>query len=348
MDDIARWPARDRADLFRLAASQRVGISPVIMEKDFWVCWTLRRIFTLESPPARLVFKGGTSLSKAYNVIQRFSEDVDLSFYREDLGFGGDKDPARASSGKQAKDRLDQLKEECQRLIRGRLLPALLTTFEQHLGGPPAPGGWEVVNDEQDPDGQSLLFRYPPGLTWPGGARPQYLRPQVRLEMGARGEHWPEEERTIRPYAAETNERFFNAPACVVRVLAATRTFCEKLTILHGWCHAEPERKLKDRLSRHYYDVARLWEAGIGPEVLSGDGELLRAVARHHAVFFKAGWAKYDQAVPGTLRLVPPGHRRQGLETDYHQMREMFFAAPPTFESIVSVLAEIERAANGR
>jgi predicted nucleotidyltransferase component of viral defense system len=78
MDDVARLPAADRADLFSATARRR-GLTAEIIEKDFWVCWTLKRLFTLPDPPAGLLFKGGTSLSKVFGVIERFSEDVDLS-----------------------------------------------------------------------------------------------------------------------------------------------------------------------------------------------------------------------------------------------------------------------------
>jgi predicted nucleotidyltransferase component of viral defense system len=102
MDDIARMAATDRADLFTTAASRR-RLTPEIVEKDFWVCWTLWRLFTMPNLPAGLLFKGGTSLSKLYKAIERFSEDVDLSFDRADLGFGGQNDPLRATSGKKQK-----------------------------------------------------------------------------------------------------------------------------------------------------------------------------------------------------------------------------------------------------
>jgi hypothetical protein len=95
--------ATDRADLFTTAASRR-RLTPEIIEKDFWVCWTLRRLFTMRNLPAGLLFKGGTSLSKVHKAIERFSEDADLSFDRAGLGFGGQNDPLRASSGKKKKE----------------------------------------------------------------------------------------------------------------------------------------------------------------------------------------------------------------------------------------------------
>src|SRR5436305_13621205 len=99
MDDVAQLPFTDRMDLF-LATARRRGLTAEIIEKDFWVCWTLKRIFTLPDPPAGLLFKGGTSLSKVFGVIERFSEDVDLSFDRAGLGFGGESDQFIASTGK--------------------------------------------------------------------------------------------------------------------------------------------------------------------------------------------------------------------------------------------------------
>lgn len=99
MDDIARLPLADRMDLFTATARRR-GLTAEIIEKDFWVCWTLKRLFTLSDPPAGLLFKGGTSLSKVFGVIERFSEDVDLSFNRSGFGFSGESDPLNARTGK--------------------------------------------------------------------------------------------------------------------------------------------------------------------------------------------------------------------------------------------------------
>src|SRR5438270_9107948 len=114
MDDIARLPVTDRVDLFTGAARRR-GLTLEIIEKDFWVCWSLKRLFTLKDPPAGLLFKGGTSLSKVFNVIERFSEDVDLSFDRAALGFGGANDPLVASSGKKQEHGVEALAEACKK-----------------------------------------------------------------------------------------------------------------------------------------------------------------------------------------------------------------------------------------
>src|SRR5437667_9312439 len=117
MDDVARLLLADRTDLF-VATSGRRALTAAIIEKDFWVCWTLKRLFTLPDPPAGLLFKGGTSLSKVFGVIERFSEDVDLSFNRAELGFGGESDLLNATTGKQLKHGLEALNETCRLVIR--------------------------------------------------------------------------------------------------------------------------------------------------------------------------------------------------------------------------------------
>jgi predicted nucleotidyltransferase component of viral defense system len=117
MDNIACWKASERADLFNASAAER-GIIAAIIEKDFWVCWTLRHLFTLDAPPAGLIFKGGTSLSKAYRAIDRFSEDVDLSLQRADFGFGGENDPAIEKGSNERRRKLERLTEVCKSMVR--------------------------------------------------------------------------------------------------------------------------------------------------------------------------------------------------------------------------------------
>ncbi|HTU18197.1 MAG TPA: nucleotidyl transferase AbiEii/AbiGii toxin family protein [Gemmataceae bacterium] len=344
MDDVARLPITDRTDLFTAAARRR-GLTAAIIEKDFWVCWTLKRVFTLADPPAGLLFKGGTSLSKVFGVIERFSEDVDLSFDRAGLGFGGDSDPLNARTGKRRKYGLEALGETCRQVVRGRLLPQLARALDDALGEA-AQGTWQLELAEDDRDAQTLLFRYPAGIGSRSADEPAYIRPVVRLEIGARSDHWPTVEATVTSYAAAEFPEAFQKPGCRVRVLAAERTFWEKATVLHMWHHAPADKKFRDRQSRHYYDVVRLYEHGLGKTAIR-DTELLRKVVQHKEVFFPAAWARYADARPGTLRLVPPEARLPELEQDYRKMQEMIFGEPPSFERLLEVLWEIERQVNG-
>ena len=125
MDKIANLKLTERSELFSETAA-RMGVSPNIIEKDFWVCWTLRRLFEVLQFRPQLIFKGGTSLSKVFAVIERFSEDVDLSLSRRDLGYSDDRDPEqRGISKKEGQRRLEGLVEQCRRTVAGRLLPDL-------------------------------------------------------------------------------------------------------------------------------------------------------------------------------------------------------------------------------
>jgi hypothetical protein len=344
VDDFARIPASDRSDLFTAAARRR-GLTPSIIEKDFWVCWTLKRLFTLPNPPAGLLFKGGTSLSKVFGIIERFSEDVDLSFDRAGLGFGGESDPLNAKSGKKRKHGLEALTETCKRVIQDQLLPQLSESFSGALGEPPS-AVWGLELAEDDPDGQTLLFHYPAEEGARHADNPAYIRSAVRLEIGARSDHWPAIEATITSYAAEDFPEVFKEGGCKVHVLAAERTFWEKATVLHMWHHAPAEKKFRDRQSRHYYDVVRLYEHELGKAAIK-DIALLLKVAKHKEVFFPAAWARYAEAKPGTLRLVPPDARLPELAQDYRMMQEMIFGKAPDFERLLKVLREIETMING-
>jgi hypothetical protein len=344
MDDVARLRARDRADLFGAVAAKR-GLSTAIIEKDFWVCWTLKRLFGLPTPPAELIFKGGTSLSKVFKAIERFSEDVDLSFNRAGLGFEGDKDPLNAASRKKKQEGVKELAGACREAIRERFLPQLREAIATALGTPEGEV-WQIDFDPDDPDQQTLAFRYPSNAGGAASGRIDYVRPVVRLEIGARSDHWPAEDATVAPYAAEDFPHLFKVATCRVRVLSAERTFWEKATILHMWYHAPAEKTFRDRQSRHYYDIVRLHENGVGDAAIA-EIDLLAKVADHKSVFFASGWAKYEEARPGTLRLVPPPARVSELEKDYEKMREMIFGEPPGFDHILRTLKGIEDRING-
>ena len=346
MDDVARLSPRDRAELFGTASFRRGDMRPEVVEKDFWVCWVLKQIFGLDAALFAPIFKGGTSLSKFYGAIRRFSEDVDLSVDRRLLGLGEDEATLRASSRKQRGRFLDRLSETCREAVATRFVPALEGRFTESLGRPSTiASSWSVTIDPEDADRQTILFAYPRYAERPKAAEAPYLRPVVRLEMGARGESWPSENGAIVPYAAEALPEAFGDPHCQVRVLAAERTFWEKATLLHACYHRPSDQRLPDRLSRHYYDVARLHEVGIGKRALA-DLPLLRRVAAHKDLFFPAKWARYEAAVPGTLRLVPPQARRQEIETDYAKMREMFFEEPPSLDRVFALIREVEDLVN--
>jgi hypothetical protein len=286
-----------------------------------------------------LIFKGGTSLSKVYRMIERFSEDIDVSIDRASLGFDGESDPEANVSNKERQRRLDQLKEACQRKIGEDLWPAMVKVIEFKCG---SAQDWSLVVDEDDPDRQTLLYMYPSCLPIVPST---YIRPAVRIEMGARSDHWPSDHAPISPYVAQHYPAAFRAPEFVAKVLVAERTFWEKATLLHAEYHRPPDKGMPPRLSRHYYDVSRLILSGLGEKAAS-NLELLQRVVEHKKVFFQSGWARYDEARWGSLRLMPMPQRIRALEEDYDTMREMFFAERPPFAEVLRILGEWEQQFN--
>ena len=336
--NLALESISSRRDAFAIAADRR-GLLPLIIEKDFWVCWTLERLFTLPGFSGHLLFKGGTSLSKVYGVIQRFSEDIDLSLSRSFIGEGL-ADPEKAASNTQRKQRSDALVAAFHAVVTERLLPALRNTIAEQLGeesqGEVNEGenGWTLTQDAADPG--TLHFAYPRAA---GGDLP-YIRPEVRIELGGRSDDWPAEDRTIVPYVAEELPQML--PAVIpVRALAARRTFWEKATILHAEYHRPLGKASGERLSRHYSDLAQMAGTNIESEALA-DLPLLGRVRSHKSAFYTAPWASYETAVPGTLRLVSRPERLTELRADYRGMSGMFFRSVLPFDVVMERIEALE------
>jgi Nucleotidyl transferase AbiEii toxin, Type IV TA system len=344
MDKVARLPAGDRAALFGETGAGR-GVADTIIEKDFWVCWTLKRLFGLpQGATATLVFKGGTSLSKAFGAIRRFSEDIDLSFDRAELGYTGDRDPGKEGiSRKQAARLIDDLVRDVERHIAEKLFPALRVAIVEQLGEPTS-GEWSLEIDA--PDAQTVNFHYPTALPAAEYEGMGYITPRVKLELGARGDPWPTEAKVIRPYAAEDYPDLFEDPDASVTVLSARRTFWEKATALHAEAHRPAELPTPQYFSRHYCDLAMLLDTEEG-KAAATDFDLLATVTKHKTTFFRSGWASYDTAKPGSLRLMPDEARIRDLRADYREMAPMMFDdRPPTFDHILARIKEVQEAIN--
>ncbi len=335
MNGIARMPAEERAGVFAETADRK-GLPEAIVEKDFWVCWVLKQVFSIEVLSGRLLFKGGTSLSKIFHAINRFSEDIDLAVDYAALGFTGERDPRREEISKTRRAGiLAEMMTECQRYIAGEFLEALKTRCHEVLG---ASGAWRLVS-EQDPN--VVRFRYPTAST----KNLAYVVPQVVLELGTHAEFVPHDRFTIRSLVGEDFPALVPDGDIGVVALLAKRTFWEKATILHAEYHRPPEKPLPDRYSRHYYDVAMLAEGTIRSEALV-DMTLLAQVVRHKETFYPSGWAHYELAHPGSLRLLPAEKRVAALERDYRNMGVMIFDEPPAFNKIMGTLAALEQEIN--
>ncbi len=340
MDSLLQLSQSQRVQLFEETA-RKTGMQPVIVEKDFWVCWTLQELFRLPVLGDHLIFKGGTSLSKVFKVIERFSEDIDISIDRGFLGFGGGNEPEAGGSNKEKQRRIEALRIACQQKIAAELLPALEAAMKSKVRHKE---NWSLRSDDKDPDQQTLIFDYP--TSFPPDAA-SYIRRAVKIEMGARSDHWPCETKTVTPYVAEQFPQGFPEPSGALKVLSVERTFWEKATILHAEFHRPPDKAMPERFSRHYCDFYQLIRKGVSSQA-ARHLELLARVAEHKSLFFRSSWANYGQAAMGTLRITPPEHRLKSLREDYTKMQQMFFGEPPEFDAMLAVLSEWERAFNAQ
>lgn len=325
MERIARLDARQRAELFREAAA-RMGATPAVVEKDFWVSWVLSRLFGDPALAQLLMFKGGTSLSKAYRLIERFSEDIDLILDWRAVSI---EDPLAERSRSQ-QDKLNQaIEQQAKAFIAGELLARI----DAVLG--------ELCRCEVEADDAHVI-----DVRYPAAFPDTYLRPEVRLEIGPLAAWLPHEQRPISCYAAQVFPDVFAQRECTVRVIRAERTFWEKATILHHEAHRPEGSPQPARYSRHYYDLARMAASPVRDAALA-DFALLADVVAFKMRFYPRGWARYDLAVPGSLRLLPGEAVLNAVAADYRAMAGMIFGEVSPFADIVAALRALENDING-
>ena len=340
MNSVLALSDRERAELFS-ATARKLGFSnEAIAEKDFWVCWTLGQLFQgIPGIGDHLVFKGGTSLSKVYRAINRFSEDVDITVGRELLGFDSDEhDPEKAANKSQAKKKIEELAAACGRWVAGDFKTQLESRTRDAIGS----GAWKYSVDETDE--LTLIFQYPSVLPTP--VEDSYISRVVRIECGAKADLWPVTKATITPYVAEAYSRITDASVSV-RALAIERTFWEKATILHAEAHRPKEKLFTKNYSRHYADTVALADHEGGKRALQDSGLRARVVAFKEA-FYRNSWTNFATAIPGTFKLLPAPDHVGTLERDYERMRrEMYYGPSLEWAEILEKLhilkSEIDR-----
>jgi len=343
MNGYLQMPTERRRLVCQQAQAQ-LNLPETSLEKDFWVCWTLQELFGLPDWGASLTFKGGTSLSKCWGLINRFSEDIDIVIDKHFLGFGGAESPEKAPSKKQKRKRLDAMKEAAQREIGDNLMPALAARIDASL---PGADTWELIlaPEEEDRDRQTLLFRYPTALP----AANDYLRRLVKMELGARSDNEPLENAEVRPYLYDTFPDVLGPSTFPVRALASERTFWEKAMLLHEETYRPSDRKKRDRrLARHYYDLWCLITQGVAARALDRRDIFSRA-AQHREIYFGWSWMDYSTLRQGSLRLLPLSNQEPEWRRDYLAMRdEMFFGEVPSFDEILTVVGSFQTEFNGK
>lgn len=336
---FARLPDEEKQAAYA-RMNQRTDTPPVIVEKDFWVCWLLGQIFATPELGGSAVFKGGTSLAKVFGVIDRFSEDVDLGLSPDSLGYPEseiDAAPTKTARGKRAA----ALLAACARHVEIRFMPVLEALIREHLGAKPGGRSWLRYELEKASHSPVLHFDYPSTLA---NSLP-YIRTAVKIEFGSLTDQRPTGTHRIEPLVASLAPGTFDDFTAEVVALEIERTFWEKATILHAEFHRPADKSQPARYARHYADFAALWRHPRG-RAAAARLDLLERVRLHKSRYFASSWAHYETAVPGTLRLAPPAARLAELRRDYAAMRPMFLTAPLTFDAMLAVLAEAEQALN--
>lgn len=327
-----------RRDALEVAAGQS-GRPAYLLEKDIWVVHALRLLF--DAPFGKhLAFKGGTSLSKGYKAIRRFSEDVDITYdirvIAPDVASEIDKDLSltRSQSDKWRKKIRCQLDEQ----VHEQILPSIEEGLSQ--SGLPARA---YVGEESL--SSTLRIDYSPLFDDYG-----FVKSEIMIEFDARATGEPCEERIITCDAAEFLPEDLKFPSARTSVLLAERTFLEKATAMHVFCLQE--RRRGERLSRHWHDLIRLDNAGYADKALA-NRPLALAVARHKAMFFPENGADgkridYHVALSGGLRLIPSGRARETLADDYTKMVEggILLGDTELFDQLMEQCADIEERVN--
>lgn len=322
MDRIASASEKERKAIF-LETAKIKNISDVMVEKDFWVTWVLGRMFGDEFLKKSLCFKGGTSLSKVFHLIDRFSEDIDLIL---DWRLITSEDVFKKSNTKQVLFN-DQLEDKSHSFIATELKSRI-----QNRVSPIC----EVSIDSDD--GNCLNVSYPKSIG------DEYIKPYIKLEIGPLAAWNPNDVFPITSYVAEANSEL-EIKDVFVPTIKAERTFWEKATILHRE-HFRPENtNTPIRYSRHYYDLYKMASSPIKESAFS-KLDLLKTVVEFKNIFYHCKWAKYEFATHGNLKLIPSDTNLALLKNDYKAMRSMIYGDYPSWENIISSLSKLETEIN--
>jgi hypothetical protein len=313
-----------RKEIFN-QTSQRAGLPASSIEKDWWVTMVLKTVFELDISE-HLVFKGGTSLSKGWNLINRFSEDIDFAINMTYLGY----------NGQPTGQNITRLRKASYAFTNTQLRESLDAKLKQD-------GfiDYEIQpNDEKNTsaDPHSLLIVYKP-LT----EKSEYLLPNVKLEIGARSQMEPWESREIQSFVGYhfKEQKFADSPVSI-RTVIPKRTFLEKAFLLHEEFQRPPDKMRSNRMSRHLYDLERIMDTDHGREALK-DSELFNSIITHRMTFIRMDGVDYNTHQPDRIDFIPPENIIKEYEKDYRGMREsMIYGDSLTFDKLIERIEELK------
>ncbi len=320
MDIVALATDRQRESVF-IDVAGKLNLPPCVVERDFWISWSLGKIFANPELRDILRLNGGVSISKAYNIIERISPDVDLVL-RQDVILESKEEINKTSKNKQrAFNR--QLEERDGQFIQS----VLKNTISSALA--------DICSIARGPDDHVLEISYP------GVCEYNCSLPTIKLEIGCIGLWNPYTERPITSFVSDVLPEFKDKNP-IVPTITATKTFWDKVMLLHREAHRpEGANPPPARCSRHYYDIFKLAHTEI-KEVAFTNIDTLKNIAEFNLRFYPRGWAKYDEAKPGSVKLIPPEYSIPKLKSDYENIRTGVYGSVPEFENILTYLAKLE------
>jgi len=322
--NFIQLPDKEKVELIN-QMHEETKLPQVIIEKDLWVTVVLRALFAL--PYAEnLSFKGGTSLSKCWNLIERFSEDVDIAINREFFGFIGNSFTI---------NQINKLRKSSCQFIRYNLQYDLARQMEAN--GVPALFSVKVnITPETTIDPEKIFVEYKSVFS----ASP-YIKNTVVLEIGGRSMKEPLQKVEIQSFIDKHfSQATFAEKSFEISVVVPERTFLEKVCLLHEEFSKQNEKVRVERMSRHIYDLARMIDTPIAENALK-DKNLFQSIVAHRRMFIAMKGFDYDTLSPKTIKIIPPDSVITKWEEDYNKMQTMIYGKPLSFNDIIDKIVQL-------
>lgn len=310
--------------------SEQTGLIPVAIEKDLWVMIALRAVFNTEIGK-HLVFKGGTSLSKAWKIIERFSEDIDLAIDRSFFDFNGDL--TRTQIKNLRKNSCKYVNEKFQYILADKLKEQGIEEFEIGI----------LEFEESDTDPLAIELRYKSLVE-----KQEYLQPRILIEISSRSLKELYENRPLKSLISEMYPESDFADATIdIPTVLPTRTLLEKIFLLHEEFQKPKNRKINShRMTRHLYDISRLMDTEFLDQAIN-DNDLYQTIISHRSVLTRISWVDYNRHRYKTLNFIPPKSEIEEWKKDYQAMQEsMFYGETESFENLLEKLTELNKRIN--
>lgn len=311
--------------------AQIKGLNVAIVEKDFWVSYMLDYLFNRCQYKDYFEFKGGTSLSKAYSLIERFSEDIDIVLNSSILGYDL-LEIINQKSNNQKEKLAESLNNKALDFYQKVLIPSLQIDLTKETS--------KNFDIRLEKDELAIYVKYP------SNHQLFYIRNEIKIEIGPLAAWTPFEYKKISSFVAQEYPQLFSEKEFNVKVTKPIRTFWEKAVILHQEAHRE-DGNCPRRYSRHYYDIYKMYNSFVKEDAIK-NMELLSEVREFTKTFYNRGWAKFDEARPGTFMLYPNNNSINALLKDYDDMKIMIYGDIPEFKEILETMKKLENEINER